>query len=682
MAEDKRIRISTDASGVQALRQNIAQFYTDIEGKSRSWRQMAESDIDAIYQKWEKLIQLRNSVQSSGSIPNWRFDQMVPEFSQADTRLTQLQQDRLSFLNQSRVSSGDVGGGGGLVGWLRRISMALERKNRNEEHSIAGGRRFGTQPGGQSGESGRGLNWSGAAQQMAGGNFSGALGALLGVGALAASVSKLWGMVQQGFERTTAVYNANSGVERSLEVNRFWDFLPWTKSANDRAQAALQSYQGNLRTQYMLGSAYGISSDRAFVQQLQGSRMGHYNLSEGEGQRIAIEAAKGAGIGMAGGAAAGFAAGSIVPGLGNLAGAVIGAVIGAVGGGAVGGGSQAHQESLRNEGSYELHNIFSQYLGKNMTEAGQDVYNLKRAGVRSNKTGFDDIFNAMVGQKIYNLDMGSLTGAAGVTRFGTESRGVGSIASAFEKSLKRIVTDPNELGVRLQESLGLYTKMAQGVLGTRGSFNQSDVIGTINALQGLGFEGQQLERLSSGLMGVNGGGQGTFAKALRLQAASQMGASDMLSLQAALEAPSEGMQKKLMSNLWKVSGGDKAQFGTLLMSTLGLKAKDVQDLLGKKGVFKNGQLDINALFEGGSEGGYFSLDRAKQLTTDLERSMAGTENRKIAEGGAHAMSSQIIDDISAIKNAVDSIVSTTLKVKIMGLSDEAKRGMQTTIKVK
>ena len=59
MAEDKRIRISTDASGVQSLRQNIAQFYADIEGKSHSWRQMAESDIDAIYQKWEKLIQLR-----------------------------------------------------------------------------------------------------------------------------------------------------------------------------------------------------------------------------------------------------------------------------------------------------------------------------------------------------------------------------------------------------------------------------------------------------------------------------------------------------------------------------------------------------------------------------------------------------------------------------------------------
>lgn len=673
MADDKRIRISTDASGVQSLRQNIAQFYTDIEGKSKGWRQMTEADIDAIYAKWEKLIQLRERVQRQGNFPEWRMDRMIPEFSQTDTRLTQLQQDRLSFLNQSRVSGGDVGGGGGLVGWLRRISMALERKNRNEEHSIAGGRRFGERPGGQSGGSDGGLNWSGAAQQMAGGNFSGALGTLFGVGAISAGLSKLWNFVQQGFERTTAVYNANSGVERGLEVNRFWDFMPWTKSANDRAQAALQSYQGNLRTQYMLGSAYGISSDRAFVQQLQGMA-GAADLSDGKWGRILTAAAGGAAVG----GGAGFVAGSAIPVIGNVAGAVGGAAIGGIGAGA----AQAYQEFTRDEGAYELHNIFSQYLGKNMTEAGQDVYNLKRAGVRLDRTGFDDIFNAMLAQKIYNLDMGSLTGAAGVTRFGSEGRGVGSIASAFEGGLKRITTDPNELGVRLQESLGLYTKMAQGMLGTRGSFSQSDVVGTINALQGLGFEGQQLERLSAGLMGVSGGGQDTFSKALRLQAASQTGASDILSLQAALEAPSEEMQKKLIGNLWKISGGDKAYFGTSLASTLGLKSKDVQDLLSKKGVFKDGQLDINALFEGVSDGGYFSLEKAAQLTTNLERSMAGTENRKIAEGGVHSMSGSIIDDISDIKTAVHKITSTTLNVKIMGLSDEAKRGMQTTVRVK
>lgn len=665
MAEDKRIRISTDASGVQTLRQNIVQFYTDIEGKSRSWRQMAESDIDAIYQKWEKLIQLRNSVQSGGNIPNWRFDQMVPEFGQADTRLTQLQQDRLSFLNQSRVSGGDVGGGGGLVGWLRRISMALERRNRNEEHSIAGGRRIGGDRDGGGTAGGGGINWGGIMSDAASGNVGGILSKLGGSALIGVGAMTMWKAFDKTFQTTSNVYRADSALERDLAARQFWNFLPWMRTRNEIAEASIGAYKQNLRTQYMLGSAYGLSSDEAFSEQLGGGeRIG--GAVSGGGRRIAATATQ-----MAlGGGAAGTVFGPLGTAIGGVLGASAGLITGLI------------QERNTQRAGSELQNVYSYILGKDITEAGQDIYGLKRAGVRADRTSIDDIFNAMVGQKIYNLDMGSLTGAAGVTRFGTEGRGVGSIASAFERGLRRITTDPNELGVRLQESLGLYTKMAQGMLGTRGSFNQSDVIGTINALQGLGFEGQQLERLSAGLMGVNGGGQGTFAKALRLQAASQTGASDMLSLQAALEAPSEDMQKKLMSNLWRVSGGDKAQFGTLLMSTLGLKAKDVQDLLGKNIFTSDGGLDVNRMFEGLSTGGYFSAERAAQLTTELERSQAGTSNFKIAAGGSMAMEGELAGGVKDLTNKVDELMKSTLKVQIMSLSEEAKRGMQTTIKVK
>lgn len=664
MAEDKRIRISTDASGVQALRQNISQFYADIEGKSRGWRQMAESDIDAIYQKWEKLIQLRNSIQSGGNIPNWRFDQMVPEFGQADTRLTQLQQDRLSFLNNTRISGADAGGGG-LLGFLRRISIALERRNRNEEHSIAGGRRVGGDGGSGDTAGGGGINWGGIMSDAASGNVGGILSKLGGSALIGVGAMTMWKAFDKTFQTTSNVYRADSALERDLAARQFWNFLPWMRTRNEIAEASIGAYKQNLRTQYMLGSAYGLSSDEAFLGQLGGGeRIG--GAVSGGGGRIAATATQ-----MAlGGGAAGTVFGPLGTAIGGVLGVSAGLITGLI------------QERNTQRAGSEIQNLYSYVLGKNITEAGQDVYGLKRAGVRADRTGFDDIFNAMVGQKIYNLDMGSLTGAAGVTRFGTEGRGVGSIASAFERGLRGITTDPNELGVRLQESLGFYTKMAQGMLGTRGSFNQSDVIGTINALQGLGFEGQQLERLSAGLMGVNGGGQGTFAKALRLQAASQTGASDMLSLQAALEAPSEDMQKKLMSNLWRVSGGDKAQFGTLLMSTLGLKAKDVQDLLGKDIFTSGGELDVNKMFEGLSTGGYFSAERAAQLTTELERSQAGTENYKIAAGGVMAMEGELADGLKDIANKVDELMKSTLKVQIMSLSEEAKRGMQTTIKVR
>lgn len=666
MAEDKRIRISTDASGVQSLRQNIAQFYADIEGKSHSWRQMAESDIDAIYQKWEKLIQLRNSIQGSGNFPNWRFDQMVPEFGQADARLTQLQQDRLSFLNSTRISGADAGGGG-LLGFLRRISIALERRNRNEEHSVAGGRRSGGSGsgGGTEATGGRRIDWQGMIGDAASGNVGGILSklggsALIGVGAMA-----MWKAFDKTSQMASNVYRADSALERDLAARQFWNFLPWMRTRNEMAEASIGAYKQNLRTQYMLGSAYGLSSDEAFLGQLGGSeRIG--GAVSGSGGRIAATTTQ-----MAlGGGLAGTAFGPLGTVVGGLLGTSAGLITGLI-----------QERNIQKAGS-ELQNVFSYILGKDITEAGQDIYGLKRAGVRADRTSIDDIFNAMVGQKIYNLDMGSLTGAAGVTRFGAEGRGVGSIASAFERGLSRITTDQNELGVRLQESLGLYTKMAQGMLGTRGSFNQSDVVGTINALQGLGFEGQQLERLSAGLMGVNGGGQGTFAKALRLQAASQTGASDMLSLQAALEAPSEDMQKKLMSNLWRISGGDKAQFGTLLMSTLGLKAKDVQDLLGKDIFTSGGGLDVNKMFEGLSAGGYFSADRAAQLTTELERSQAGTSNFKIAAGGAMAMEGELAGGVKDLTKKVDELMKSTLKVQIMSLSEEAKRGMQTTIKVR
>lgn len=695
MAEDKRIRVSTDASGVQALRQNIAQFYADIEGKSRGWRQMAESDIDAIYQKWEKLIQLRNSVQRGGNLPDWRFDQMVPEFGQADARLTQLQQDRLSFLNNTRISGVDVGGGG-LLGFLRRISIALERRNRNEEQSIAGGRRV--VGGGGSGSNGsdggiedvggRRIDWQGVIGDAASGNIGGMISklggsALIGVGAMA-----MWRTLDKSFQTASNVYRAGSSLERQVAANRFWDFLPWERTANEADDESINAYKQNLRIQYMLGSIYGVSSDKAFLGQLSGSFRNDGNV-DGGGGRVAATTG-----GMAaGGAAIGAGLGSFVPVVGTGLGAILGGAAGAIAGLIT---SDIQERNIRLAGS-EIQNFYSYVLGKNITEAGQDIYGLKRAGVRADRTSIDDIVNAMVGQKIYNLDMGSLTGAAGVTRFGTEGRGVGSIASAFEKGLRWSMVlgeiDPNELGVRLQESLDLYTKMAQGMLGTRGSFNQSDVIGTINALLDLGFEGQQLERLSAGLMGVNGGGQGTFAKALRLQAASQTGASDMLSLQAALEAPSEEMNKKLMSNLWRVSGGDEAQFGTLLMQTFGLGATDVQDLLygkidsktGKRtgrGIIVAGDLNLNKAFEGLSTGDYFSAYRAAQLTTELERSQAGTENYKMAAGGAMAMEGELAGGLKDIADKVDKLLTSTLNVKIMNISDEVKRSMFPTVKIR
>lgn len=674
MAEDKKIRISTDASGVQTLRQNISQFYSEIEGKSKGWRQMAESDIDAIYDKWEKLIQLREKFQRTNSVSSTRFDQMVPEFNQTDQRLTNLQSDRLSFLNNTRLSGDNSGaGGGGLFGFLRRIALALERRNRNDEHTVAG-RRAGQQIGGSGGASGGGLNWQGALGQAAGGNLIGATGTLLGGGLIAAGLSGVWGLINKSFERNTAVYNANNSIQRELEKERFWDFLPWTKSANDRASAALDAYSGNLRTQYLLGSAYGVSSDTAFRSQFANSK----KVTDGDDVswgRIGTTAAGYAG----GGAAIGAGIGTLIlPGLGTLIGAGIGGLIGLVGGGA----SEYAQEQQRVAGSYEVQDIYSNYLGKSVTEAGQDIYAYKRAGVKGgNKTSIDDIFNTMLAEKIYNLDRSTLTNAYSATRFGSENRGIGSIASAFERQLKWQTNDPNEIGVRLQESLNLYTKMAQGMLGARGSFKQSDVIGTINALQGLGLEGQQLERITSGLLGINGGGSDPITRALRLQAASQTGVHGMLDLQASLEAPTEEMQKKLIANLWRGSGGDKDYFGINLAKTLGLKAADVRDLLNKQGVIEDGNLNIHALFEGATKGGYFDANRARALTTEMERSSAATENRKIAEGGIQAMEGKIYDSVTTIASKVDQMLNGTMKVKITGISPEAQRGMGTTVKV-
>lgn len=638
MAEDKRVRISADASGMQTLRQELAQFYNELERQSSEWRRMSERDIEAIYQQWDRLARMKESFQRQAHVPDWRMAQMFPGFNAADSRLTSLQLDRIQW----QLAQNQQGAQPTPSAQPTTPSPATP-----------------AQPAASGGAAGGGTDWQGALRNLLSGNLSGAFGSIVGGAAIFAGLKGLWGVLGQGFERSTAIYSADSSIGRQLERNRFWDLLPWEKARNDRMQMGLAAYQGNLASQYGLASLYGVSSDDAFRMMMYGGVRGGDSVT-GQGGRVAGGALNAATYGaMIGGGVGTFIAGPL--------GTAVGGGIGAAVGGAAGAINQAIVERNAERMGYEIQNAYSYVLGKNISEAGQDIAALRRAGVKGDRTGIDDIFNAMVGQKIYNLDLGAITGAAGATRFGAEQgRGVGSVMSSLEQGLKRVTANPTEIGVRLQENLDLYSKMASSLLSTRGSFEQSDVIGAINTLSGLGFEGAQLERLTSGLLGSTS--SSSFAKAFRLQAAAQEGASSPLELQAALEAPTVEMNKRLLENLWRRSGGNRDWFG-LQMTQYGFNARDVLDLINKGGAFNaNGEFDVDALYEGLTKGGTFDVARAAELTTEYERSRAGTTNRNIAEGGIQAMEGDLASSFKELSAKVDKLLTETLNVKIMAMS--------------
>lgn len=651
MPTNKVVRISTDTTPLQELRQQASTLWNDFNQLEGGFKKLAEDTV-GVLQKQIDLLEKRNQLMANGKLGS----------SQGGSELTPIM------------------GGSGVESILQKIydteTLIYRRLGESFDPSVGGsGPTRGSSGAGTRGSGDSFRNQNGAAGNI---DFAGAMNALMS-GDLAGSIGKLAG----GGMIATGLMIGAKGIENSLQLSlqnyqarTFYDqainnygawykrLIPGRAAEADKAREALQAYGSNLQSQYLISSLFGFSSSEAFSAQTGGM----YRTGDRDGkpwERYLASAVSGAGSGALTGAGVGALFGVI----GSAPGAAIGAAIGAAGGVI----SQAIIEA-NNTNRDEMHNWASIVLGQNMSEYSQNFYGYRRSGAGI-RTSVGDIQQAMVAQKIYNLNEGAIQGAFGATRFGAEGLSASGVMRRFHHSLNGLSSDPTEIAVRLEENLATYARLANALLGNRGSFNQSDITGVITGLQGVGLQGQQLDRFAGALLG-QGGDNSDIAQAMKMRAAMAGGANSLSDILAEAEAPTAKTMKNMMKGYEKMYGGNNDLFRIQLARVLGVSIKDVNQLLSRPGVVnKDGSINFDALYRGVSSETAFDEMKAASMVTDYERSEAGISNKKIIEGRnlvGNLDAGVGVDRETMVSALVDKRVQTAITNAVV---DGIKRGI-------
>lgn len=279
----------------------------------------------------------------------------------------------------------------------------------------------------------------------------------------------------------------------------------------------------------------------------------------------------------------------------------------------------------------ELPTWASRTLGLDMTDYLSQVTTLQKAGVYERNTSLHDVNQLLMAGKIRGLSEDDAASVLATTRFDRSGRTGANVVQAFDTNLQGLGKSDQYIASTLGEYLQSFNRMAENVLNRTGGINTAGIVRSMTSIQNAtGMEGRQLERVQNSLMG-NNISQDDVSQALLLRTAREVAGPDaqLSDLQAMIEQMPEKpeLQQKFFERIQKMTGG--GEMGRQVMKSIfpNLSMTDIIDLEKATGN------DAQKIFRRGrSTGAEYSEAEARSMVGDIAASTAATQNRKIRDG--------------------------------------------------
>lgn len=279
----------------------------------------------------------------------------------------------------------------------------------------------------------------------------------------------------------------------------------------------------------------------------------------------------------------------------------------------------------------ELPTWASRTLGLNMTDYLSQVTTLQKAGVYERNTSLHDVNQLLMAGKIRGLSEDDAASVLATTRFDRSGRTGANVVQAFDTNLQGLGKSDQYIASTLGEYLQSFNRMAENVLNRTGGINTAGIVRSMTSIQNAtGMEGRQLERVQNSLMG-NNISQDDVSQALLLRTAREAARPDaqLSDLQAMIEQMPEKpeLQQKFFERIQKMTGG--GEMGRQVMKSIfpNLSMTDIIDLEKATGN------DAQKIFRRGrSTGAEYSEAEARSMVGDIAASTAATQNRKNKDG--------------------------------------------------
>lgn len=279
----------------------------------------------------------------------------------------------------------------------------------------------------------------------------------------------------------------------------------------------------------------------------------------------------------------------------------------------------------------ELPTWASRTLGLNMTDYLSQVTTLQKSGVYERNTSLHDVNQLLMAGKIRGLSEDDAASVLATTRFDRSGRTGANVVQAFDTNLQGLGKSDQYIASTLGEYLQSFNRMAENVLNRTGGINTAGIVRSMTSIQNAtGMEGRQLERVQNSLMG-NNISQDDVSQALLLRTAREVAGPDaqLSDLQAMIEQMPEKpeLQQQFFERIQKMTGG--GEMGRQVMKSIfpNLSMTDIIDLEKATGN------DAQKIFRRGrSTGAEYSEAEARSMVGDIAASTAATQNRKIKDG--------------------------------------------------
>lgn len=280
---------------------------------------------------------------------------------------------------------------------------------------------------------------------------------------------------------------------------------------------------------------------------------------------------------------------------------------------------------------YELPSWASRTLGLNMTDYLSQVTTLQKAGVYERNTSLHDVNQLLMAGKIRGLSEDDAASVLATTRFDRSGRTGANVVQAFDTNLQGLGKSDQYIASTLGGHLQSFNRMAENVLNRTGRINTAGIVRSMTSIQNAtGMEGRQLERVQNSLMG-NNISQDDVSQALLLRAAREVArpGAQLSDLQAMIEQMPEKpeLQQQFFERIQKMTGG--GEMGRQVMKSIfpNLSMTDIIDLEKATGN------DAQKIFRRGrSTGAEYSEAEARSMVGDIAASTAATQNRKNKDG--------------------------------------------------
>lgn len=640
MAEDKRIRVSADASPLQELRQNAQALWNDFNKMESEFKNIAEQTVGVI-QKQIDLLKERNALAGGmkGGLPNDTPTERRPTlidpytgrplsggggavapgtFGRAlNTQLTERQQTTLDKILSEVV----------------RIADLMEKTQRDDTNGVLPIGSGGEPPqppapetpdlptpgqGGGAGLFGKGFKMPTSMSGLMGMLPYGAL--LMGIGT----------MIGQQAKFNAQQYGAENEFQRQNNVGNHWllNMLTFGVSGAEaeKSEVGRMAAAQNDRALNRYASLHNLSYQGALASQLTNSF---------DEERIEAVTARDEDKRENGG-------------FWNAVGKLGMQIVAADPHVAWESREQMFDELDRKEqisknakvaeeraggavSDKEYHTWASETLGLNITDYIEKVANLQRAGVYEKNTSIHDINQLLMAGRIRGLSEEDVASVLATTRFDRSGRTGANVVQAFDTNLQGLGKSDQYIASTLGEYLGAFNRTAEKVLERVGTINTANIVSSMTSIQNAtGMEGRQLERVQNSLMG-NSISQDEVTQALLMRAARKVSGpnAQYSDIKAAIEDMPNNteLQKEFFDLIQRMTGG--GEVGRFVMQHVYQRSmSDIIKLEKKTG------LDGEKLFKSGrSKGGEYSEENARSKVGPAERSSAGTTNRKVIDDG-------------------------------------------------